>query len=411
MQATMIHGRYLPMIHAGYSEVGASSTLTEVIPTGNAYYVAKTGSDSSPTGSISQPYLTIGKGLSVLTAGATLYVRAGTYTENLDPDDGGTAIPGGTSWANPVTVSAYPGEAVTIKSLDPAQIMVIYVAGSSQQYIIINGFTIDGSNLSTSGGIGTCCVKVTTTSPGYVRVSNCTVMNSPAQGIQTTDGSDHCEFLNNVVHNNGGTDDFSHGFYISTANNIIQGNTCYSNGGRGIQVYHEASPGSCNGNSLIGNLCYGNGISSGKGPGISVGSGNGINLYNNICYGNNDDGIQIAYWSTTGTNVVNNTCVANGGYGIDIVGSDTASTLVENNITYNNGAGDYINSGTGTTLVTNLFSGSTNPGFVNAAGNNFQITSGSSAKGTGTYANAPATDYLGVTRANPPSKGAYEYPT
>ena len=408
MKANMIHGRYLPMIHAGYSEVGASSTLTEVIPTGNAYYVAKTGSDSSPTGSISQPYLTIHKGLSVLTAGATLYVRAGTYTESLDPDYGGTAIPGGTSWANPVTVSAYPGEAVTIKSLASAVQAVILVTGSSQKYIIINGFTIDGSNVSTAGGIDTYCIKVTTTSPGYVRVSNCTIVNSPGQGIQTSDGAEHCEFLNNVVHNNGGTNYESHGLYIATANNLIQGNTIYSNAGRGIQVYDDTGPGTCNGNVIIGNLCYSNGISSGNGPGISLGSGNSVNIYNNICYGNHDDGIQIAYYAPTGTNIVNNTCVANGSYGIEIVGSDANSTLVENNITYNNSDGDYSNGGTGTTFVTNLFSGSTNPGFVNAAGNNFQITSGSSAKGTGTHANAPSTDYLGVTRANPPSKGAYE---
>ena len=73
------------------------------------YFVATNGSDSNP-GTISQPFRTIAKGVSMLTPGKTLLVRSGTYAESLQ-----NTIPGGTSWSSPVTVEAYPGDTVTIQ--------------------------------------------------------------------------------------------------------------------------------------------------------------------------------------------------------------------------------------------------------------------------------------------------------
>src|SRR5262249_30049396 len=51
-----------------------------------SYYVAKTGNDSNP-GTSAQPFLTIGKGLTVLAAGDILEIGAGTYAERLLEDD------------------------------------------------------------------------------------------------------------------------------------------------------------------------------------------------------------------------------------------------------------------------------------------------------------------------------------
>jgi hypothetical protein len=75
------------------------------------YYVATTGSNTN-SGSQSQPFQTIAKGLSVLQAGDTLYIRGGTYTNQPITVDG--ALASGTSWSNAITVAAYPNETVIL---------------------------------------------------------------------------------------------------------------------------------------------------------------------------------------------------------------------------------------------------------------------------------------------------------
>jgi hypothetical protein len=48
------------------------------------YYVAPTGSDSGP-GTLVQPFQTIQKAASVMVAGDTAFIRAGTYRETVTP--------------------------------------------------------------------------------------------------------------------------------------------------------------------------------------------------------------------------------------------------------------------------------------------------------------------------------------
>src|SRR5439155_3786087 len=103
------------------------------VAVGATYYVSLTGSDSNP-GSLSQPFATINHGVSVLRPGDTLYIRAGTYAEELVD-----AIPGGTSWTSPVTVAAYPGETVIIRPNSSSAEGILYFAASSEKYIIVKG--------------------------------------------------------------------------------------------------------------------------------------------------------------------------------------------------------------------------------------------------------------------------------
>lgn len=82
--------------------------------TGATYFVATTGNDTTGDGSLATPWLTIAKGCGLLTAGDTLYVRGGTYTDvqtclNL----------AGTS-ANRITISNFPGEIPVITSAKTA---------------------------------------------------------------------------------------------------------------------------------------------------------------------------------------------------------------------------------------------------------------------------------------------------
>src|SRR4051794_19955776 len=77
----------------------------------STYYVSPSGSDSGP-GSISAPWRTVAKGLTSLRAGDTLYIRGGTYVENIQSP----TISTGTATAR-IVVANYPGERPVIQGL------------------------------------------------------------------------------------------------------------------------------------------------------------------------------------------------------------------------------------------------------------------------------------------------------
>src|SRR5262252_8168098 len=79
------------------------------------YYVATTGSDSNP-GTQTAPFASMARGITVLHAGDTLYVRAGTYPGY----DINRPFPSGTSWSQAITVAGYPGETVVVPGLGMA---------------------------------------------------------------------------------------------------------------------------------------------------------------------------------------------------------------------------------------------------------------------------------------------------
>ncbi|KAK6525111.1 hypothetical protein TWF694_005259 [Orbilia ellipsospora] len=85
-----------------------STTTATAAPTGCAYYVATTGSDSN-SGSISAPFAGIQKAVDTATPGCTIYIRGGTYkpAKNIQVAKSGTA-------SQRYTVTAYPGEKVII---------------------------------------------------------------------------------------------------------------------------------------------------------------------------------------------------------------------------------------------------------------------------------------------------------
>jgi len=79
--------------------------------TGNTYYVSVTGDDYTGTGTQANPWRTIQKAASVMPAGDTCIIRAGTYRETVIPAHSGT--PG-----NPITFRAADGENVVVSGLD-----------------------------------------------------------------------------------------------------------------------------------------------------------------------------------------------------------------------------------------------------------------------------------------------------
>jgi hypothetical protein len=75
---------------AGYANVAAFTAwwnaldlISITVSPSNYIYVGKNGNDTIGTGSAENPYLTIGKAITVASSGTTIFVWPGSYTENL----------------------------------------------------------------------------------------------------------------------------------------------------------------------------------------------------------------------------------------------------------------------------------------------------------------------------------------
>lgn len=88
---------------------GAGYGLPEV--TGTVYYVSPEGSDASP-GTFEEPFQTITFALKALEPGDGLFLRGGTYVEQVR-----SPVVSPASEATPIVVTAYPGELPIIKGL------------------------------------------------------------------------------------------------------------------------------------------------------------------------------------------------------------------------------------------------------------------------------------------------------
>jgi parallel beta-helix repeat protein len=107
---------------------------------GGEYFVAPDGDDNNP-GTLSQPWKTIAKANRTLHAGDTLYVRAGTYNEIIEPFNSGTP-------ENKIVYTNYQDEEVILRG-EPDAAPVISIGWSihgsgweGKSHIIIDGFTI-----------------------------------------------------------------------------------------------------------------------------------------------------------------------------------------------------------------------------------------------------------------------------
>jgi hypothetical protein len=421
---------------------------------GNVYYVAKNGSNSNP-GTEAQPWLTIQKAASTLTAGDTVYVKAGTYREQVKPGNSGTA-------GNVITFTAYPGDTVIIDGTGISSGSdghgLVEITGKS--YITIDGFEVQ--NEDTAGGIvgnGEC---------RYITVQNCTVHDIAHSGIfflyswNYTPGKmshiiiDNCEtydtnllpgdeaiaFIavenfevkNCIVRDTGSIAiDMKQG----TRNGSVHNCEVY-NAGSGI--YIDARDGVADGISIYNNLCHDIGGSAGiiiESEEIGAGITN-LMVYNNIVYDcndgiyfgsygaqpeevsfavfnntlyNNDLGIALlqTYDRYTSGVIRNNIIAGTSGQSLLTYSAynDTTKTdpggrvIIDHNLFYNPG-------GYSTKYGTNSIKA--NPLLVNPT-SNFSIPAGSPAVDAGSSEDAPSFDYANAPRPQGAAYdiGAYEY--
>ena len=392
------------------------------------YYVATTGNDSDP-GTLDQPFLTIFKGLTVLVAGDTLFIRGGTYTTSTNWS-ANVHVPSGTSWSNAITIAAYPSEVATIDRIaiqDNIDLSIV-------SYLIFDHITTP--SVWFGGGahhIRLINSDVNGTIPPYLPP------DTPNYGVMLIQGNvNFFEVLNSKIHDAGyngtTTPCFSttvnygcYGFYVGGHDMIFERNEIYNNSGYGINLYDTGQSGVSN-NIIRNNVFYANGFHDyGRDFPLAafiVSSGSDNLAYNNIVY-NNCIGIQ-AFDTNGGTNnqIYNNTVYNNGtvaegtctipGPGILV---NESAFVITNNIVYGNGSAidDYT---TGATYSNNLCASATphcdvvgDPQFVNAAGNNFHLQASSAARNAGTTVSSVPTDYDGITRPQETAYdiGAYEY--
>jgi hypothetical protein len=192
-----------------------------------------------------------------------------------------------------------------------------------------------------------------------------------------------------------------HGIYLTSNNNLIEHTEFYNNNqGYGITNYNADPPFPSN-NIYRNNYIHNNGNNVSTTFGVVLTSGVDNQFYNNLVI-NNANGIstnlqQFIYNNTVYGNGIGFDC---GAYCYSAINSDSQASS-KNNIIFNNS----INSISGGAYSSNNLT--TNPNFVNAAGNDFHLQSSSLAinYGANLYSQGVTTDFDGVAR---PTSGAFE---
>jgi uncharacterized repeat protein (TIGR02059 family) len=379
----------------GSQSPSVSISVSAAAP-GNTFFVSTTGSDSG-TGSQSNPWRTIRKGMTSITTGDTLYIRGGSYAEQVDSNF--FTFPTGTSFSNAPIVSGYASEPVTI--------IRIGCVHSYVKYIIFQKMTLDVNYTNTEG------ISINNGAT-FCRFQNIRVTRSNSLGmlIPHTGDSGHqflqCEFDHNGdpldVDGHGG-----YGVYVSGSDNLFDGCSFHDNIAYGFHCYNGYGGSDLANRNVVKNCrFYGNGAT--LPPNIAsaallLGSGANNTAYNNLIY-DNRGGIAINNNATNCTAYFNSIFRNGGSPGID-VGSGSTGAILRNNISFGNTGVNSSFGGSGTIQDHNVIG--QDPLWVNATSFDFHLRTGSPAINNGIAVSGITTDFANTARGNPPEIGAYEF--
>lgn len=451
---------------------GFGSDQTFVVPTpggiGTTYYVAKTGNDSNSGTTLGNAWLTIQKAANTLQPGDTVFVKAGTYYEQVVPTRSGTS----SAW---ISYKTYSSDLVVIngsgKDLGSSR------SGSVQGLFYVNGksfISVEGFSLTNSTAMGASIygvsdnvilknLKISETQSSGVFVSSIWNDASRQPTNITLDGLEvwntnysadlesvsfrqvsGFEIKNCKVHDvqgNASNPPFTRQCGITLAgssNGLIHNNEVYKSYSN---IYFGSSALSPSSNIKV----YNNRTHDALDSGIAIGTEyapfypvTNIDIYNNLVYNNGLGFLADNYQTFSSTwRLVNNTFYFNGGDGarnifIGLPAAYYQNCLISNNIS----VGQYSSSvllqydayaNGGVTIDHNLFYDASGYSLYNVYGTNFlqanplfngppsdmSIPSNSPAKDVGSATGAPATDYIGTSRPQGASFdiGAYEFIT
>ena len=388
-------------------------------------YVDNSGSpvcsNGPSNGSEASPWCTIAYGVSHIASGDTLYVKNGTYNEELT-----ISGPDGSAGA-PTTISAYPGHKPTLRGNgnNTGRIRL-----NSVSYMTLTGFNVTNYNQG-----------IFVDSSDHVIISQNIVYNIGQEGIHPHLNSSFITIDSNVVHDTGTWTADGEGIYVgsgsgtqdNTNNVTVKNNTIYNATNEGIEI----KPGTHD--CLVeGNLIYNvNTSDNGYGGGAleideSTVSGNAWssnpkhvvrnNIVHNVGPGSGSVLINSAMRLATGVTAYNNIV-----YGINSIGvgirsenpsGDSYTRYIYHNTIDVTSARAFVNSG-GTVDVKNNIGPSmannmtvNSAYFVDHAAHDYRLVAGSAPINAGLDLTATvATDILGVSRlvGGAPDRGAYEY--
>lgn len=326
---------------------------------------ASTGGSAGNPGTIAQPW-TLTKANSTLTAGSTVCLRAGTYAEQINPVNSGTAT-------LPITYMNYNGETVNVAGFTDA-------SDTPAAVITTNYVTLDGLRIfKTSPAQGNSQFYQ---SEIYITGSNNTIKNSVivnprsqpldfANGVSsfavTIDGSDNLIYnnaitgtawgvrvnansgaLRNIIRGNTFTDVVYNAVDLTTSFGVEQGTLIEDNiitgslFSDGVQSNGNFALGSgiATDASACGIIIRNNLITFNAENGIDMKGGCKVVIEGNTIYGNKGDNDGTFSVNGSWTGAISDPADRQGGSGIN-QGSGTSSNhfIVRNNLIYDNFGG------------------------------------------------------------------------
>ena len=337
--------------------------LNSVFVFSQDYYVSNSLGSDTNSGSLSSPFKTINKGISMVNAGGTVYVMDGIYqNENY----GAVDISTNTNMNNPhvaninksgtegayITLRNYPGDSPKIQFDGSGGILI----DDGMNYIIIEGFEVEGNaaDITYDQAIADRNYKIQLAededdSTNY----NNTYFNG--KGIWGGYGAHHNIIIrNNTVHDTSGSAiRFNDSDYITVENNIVYNSTWWTSSASSAIVFAETiALEDDNGTDvkmiIRGNIVFNNWnripfYASQLPDNSNPPSANyGTAEYNNILDG---QGIYVTRSDPeySGTFLFeNNLCVNNGKNGINFDHSQSSSAIYQNNTLYYNGVHEII---------------------------------------------------------------------
>jgi hypothetical protein len=416
--------------------LGCLLALLASVSPAATYYVATQGSDNN-SGTSQSPWATLQHAVDTIAPGDTILVTAGTYVGCR------IGIPGGPS--SPKTLQAAPGAAVLINAPGPdnKHDSIIEVENFS---LTMTDWVIAGFEVANSPKYG-IDVRVT----DRITVERNHVHDSTLTGIFTA-------FSNYVLIQNNETDhNNEHGIYQSNSSvyPTFRGNNSHDNASSGIHMNGDISEAPPTGNptglvqnaTVEGNIIWNNGTAGGSG--INCDGVDDSLISNNLLYNNHASGISLyaidGAHGSSDNKVYNNTIAMapNSRFVINIPNDGGGKkapvrNIVKNNILYTPDASEgSVLIATASVegfqsdynVVVNRFSANNDASvislakwhahgydlhsiistpaqlFVDPAGNNYQLKSGSPAINAGTTLSDVPTDILGVKR---PQHGGFD---
>lgn len=343
------------------------------------YYVSPTGSNTNTGTTSGTAFKTITKAVSMVTAGGTVHVAAGNYSENITTNANGTAS------ARIRYISDTQGGAKIVGSGTEA------MWANNGSYVDIVGFDITGSGRLGIVNMGSHTLISGNHVHNLAVSGGCTGSGGAGIVDANYNGSD-CDIIGNIVHDIGipGACNGVQGIYHSNLRGHIMNNIVYRASAFGIHLWHAATD-----VIIANNTVFANGSAS-MGGGIVIGTGdspggvvmNNTKIINNIVF--NNPASSISEYCYSGQN-----CIGSG-------------NVVANNLVYGNGSAISLKVGSATGTI------AADPQFINYKADgtgDYHLKSTSPAIDKGTSTNAPSTDLDGISRPQGTGYdiGAYEF--